>query len=547
MTVDARLRRAALAHPGAILSFPDQRLEVDRRGLDAAADRIAASLGPGDGEIVGLLAPGCLEFFAAFFGILRSGRAVASLPHPAPMQRKAAWTERLGAILTGGGIRQLMIHPRFRWLTEGALPPDVELLDPTAPSPAAPPATTHGPDALALVQYTSGSTSHPRGVCLSHAQLGAGLSAIIDGLGLGPPDIGGLWLPLHHDMGLIGSLAALCAGIPLHLWKPTTFAVDPGAWLRALAERRCTVTACPGFAYAHLLEAKGEDDGLDLSAVRVALNGAEPIDPSVMTRFMARYAPRGLRPQAMLPVYGLAEATLAVTFSDRAAPPEVAWVDRRALAAGDLVRPLASADPDAVGVVCVGAAVPGHQIRIVDAAGAPVADDRVGEVEARGPATMSGYHRDPEATAGALRAGWLRTGDLGFTRGGRLFVTGRDKELVKVAGRSFYPHDVEAIVAPLSGVRQRRCVAVATVADDGERIALLAEAGATDPEELAALAREIQGRVSEGLGFYRLDVLLLKPRTLLMTSSGKLRRLHMRDQLRAGQLEDRIKLRLSGR
>jgi acyl-CoA synthetase (AMP-forming)/AMP-acid ligase II len=272
----------------------------------------------------------------------------------------------------------------------------------------------------------------------------------------------------------------------------------------------------------------------------VAFNGADTIDPAILEGFLRRFGPVGFSPTTMFPVYGLAEATLAVTFPPLGATPVIEWVDRDALARTQQLCRVSSGDASARGLVSVGAPVLGHEVRIVGPLGEPVGSRQVGEIEVRGPAVMRAYFGRTAEESGLTPDGWLRTGDLGYLSGERLFVTGRTKELIILRGVKYYPQDVEAAVCRLPGVYKRRAIAFSVNHVRPERVVVLAEHADAPAEVGEALADSIRTAVASEVGIQELDVYVLRPRSLARTTSGKYQRLLMRERLLRGELADEL-------
>lgn len=538
-TLPERLRAAADRSPDAALTFPASAERLTLPELVAAADAFAYGLlttGVEPGDRVGVLSRNTADFIVGVLGIAAAGAAACPLPLPTSTRDLSGYTARVVAVSAAAGIDTVVVGAR----TEAMARRIGEHLPATTFLPAAglAGATGSGLPAvaaadLAIVQFTSGSTSVPKGVRLSHTNVVAGTAAISGGVGMGDGDHGATWLPLYHDMGLFGALSALLAGISMTVWPPATFVKDPAAWLHAFIERRCTIAAAPNFGYEMLVDAVPAADAaaLDLSGWRVAFNGAEPVLPAAVERFLHRFAPSGFRQEAMYPVYGMAEATLAVTFPPRDRAPLMTWVDRERLAAGE-VHAVPRSDPGARGFVALGRPVAGMALRIVDPAGRPgdlAAAGRVGEIEISGASVTAGYLGLEPHT------GWLATGDLGFVEDGDLYVTGRRKEMIIVRGVNFYPEDAEAVVREAPGVHRRRCVAVAdTAADGAEAITVIAETALADPAARTALAADLRVALVEALDLDRVLVHLVAPDVLPRTSSGKFRRL---DAIRSTQGE----------
>jgi len=312
------------------------------------------------------------------------------------------------------------------------------------------------PEQTAFVQFSSGSTSEPKGVVLTHRNLLVNMDGACSALDLTDRDVALSWMPLTHDMGLIGfHLMTIYGGLPHFLMPTELFVRRALLWLKFASEKRATITCSPNFGYRHLLRALGERtlEGVDLAHVRVLFNGAEPISVDLAEEFLDRMAPYGLKRSAMFPVYGLAEASLAVTFPSPESGHRYLTLDRRSLGVGATARIVPADDAHAIKLMCEGRAIPHARVRIVDDAGAEVGPETVGHVLISGENVTRGYFRNPEANAAAFDAeGWLRTGDLALWHDAELYVTGRSKEIIFVNGQNFYPHDLEALLADEPGL-----------------------------------------------------------------------------------------------
>ncbi|MBP7589539.1 MAG: AMP-binding protein, partial [Thermoanaerobaculia bacterium] len=450
-----------------------------------------AEIGIRPGERVGLIFPTTAEFFDAFFGTLLAGAVPVPLYPPVRLGRLAEYHQRTAAMLTAAGARLLLAEGRVLALlgetlaaaklslggrTLADLPRDAEL------------ASDGDPGDLAMVQFSSGTTVEPKPVALSQAAVLAQVRALN---ALWPtneanPDPGAVtgvsWLPLYHDMGLIGCVfPALERPSVLTLVPPEAFVARPALWLRALGRHRGTISPAPNFAYALATERIRDEEmaGIDLSAWRFALCGAETVVPEVLRAFAARFAPWGFRAEALKPVYGLSEAALAVTFAALDRPYTSRVFDREALGErGEAVtvpmQPGAArtaSDKGEMGavtalrpqleIVSVGRPLAGFRLELRDEQGFVVGENQVGRLFVAGPSLMRGYLDQPAATAAALRDGWLDTGDLGFLHQGELYLTGRAKEILLVRGRNYAPADLELAVSELPDVR-RGCVAAAS-------------------------------------------------------------------------------------
>ncbi|HYX24277.1 MAG TPA: AMP-binding protein, partial [Thermoanaerobaculia bacterium] len=393
---------------------------------------------------------------------------------------------------------------------------------------------------LALIQFSSGTTVDPKPVALSHRAVAA-QTEILTGFFPDTPERRQScvsWLPLYHDMGLIGCVfPALARDAALTLLGPELFVARPALWLRAISRYRATISPAPNFAYELCLTRVSDADleGVDLSGWRTALNGAESISPAVLRAFCARFARWGFRPEAMTPVYGLSEAALAVTFSDFERSPRIGRFDRDRLAREGEAREAA----DGREIVSVGRPVPGFRLRIVDPDGRDLRAGAVGRVWVQGPSLMEGYLGDPEATARVLQGGWLDTGDLGFLREGELYLTGRAKDAVILRGRNYAPEEIERATEGVPGVRAGCAVAASWLPEDapGEALALFVEASRqATAEELAALPDACREAVLGVTGLAVDHLVVLAPGALPRTSSGKLRRGETLRQYLAGEL-----------
>ncbi|WP_174184367.1 fatty acyl-AMP ligase [Nocardia barduliensis] len=548
-TLHGRLAEIAAAHPAVTATFRSVSQTVDYAELHRLSLVAAAALvrrGVRRGEAVGILSPNAPEFLTCLFGVTAAGGAATPLPLPAGARAASGYPQKLAAVIAAAGMRTVVVSHRFADLAallSDAL--DVELVDSATLLESDPTATETlpalGPDDLAIVQFTSGSTATPKGVRLTHRNVLSGLAAIRDGIELSLDDQGGFWLPLFHDMGLFGTLSAILRGIPAHVWSPIAFVKDPARWLAEFAAAGITITAMPNFGYEALLAAVPADRvrDYDLSRWRIAFNGSEPISRDVVAAFCERFAPAGFRPATMFGVYGMAEATLAVTFPPLGREPVFEWVDRATLSDDALAQPISPDTPGARPVAAVGTPVARLRLRVVAPDGnRDLPDGRVGEILIQGDAVTDGYlTADPSRVAGLFTDGWLRTGDLGYLRDGELFVTGRCKDMITVRGVNYYAQDVEATVRDLDGVYKGRCTA-AIDPDGADVIALIAESERTGADA-DALSEAIRARIAAELGLAAVRVHLVAPRSIPRTSSGKLQRLAARDLITHADNSDR--------
>ena len=501
--------------------------ELVERALPVAGALAAEGIRPGDR--VALVFPTGEEFFDACFGALLAGAVPVPLYPPVRLGRLGEYHRRTGALLTAAGARMVLTDRRVGSLLGESVEragPEVAFrtLD-RLPAAGPAPSPSAAPDDLALVQFSSGTIAGPKPVALSHRAILAQVERLnrhwrhIEGVS------GVSWLPLYHDMGLIGCIfPALEHHAVLTLVPPELFVSRPALWLRTVSRYRAAVSPAPNFAYALCVDRVRDEEmeGVDLSCWRVALNGAEAVAPAVLRRFVARFGRWGFRPEALSPVYGLSEAALAVTFSDLERAFVSARFDRERLA-GEGV---AASDPEGVELVSVGRPLPDFTVEIRNGTGEALPVGRVGRIWVRGPSLMSGYLGRPEETARTLVDGWLDTGDLGFLRDGELYLTGRAKDLLILRGRNYRPEDVEHAVDGLPAVRTGCTAAVSFLPEgaDGERLVLFVETARGFDGDGAALSAACRARVLEATGLRLDEIVALARGTLPRTSSGKIRR-----------------------
>ncbi len=529
------LAAAARRSGAAATIFPSTDGRITTSDLARASARAASAMsaaGVGDGAVVGILQPTGVDQLVSLFGVVGTGAAASMLPVPATRGRSDV--ERLVRIIDAAGTRHLLVHDQYgplaRELHEARPGVAVLRLD-TSVSPRTLPAID--PDACALVQFTSGTTGRPRGVVLSHRAIMAGIRAIRASAALTPDDVLVQWVPLYHDMGLFGLLSQVFDGATTHAFEPLAMVRSPAKFLTYLARCRGTVVTGPNFVYEMLCDAadRGATAGLDLSRWRVAFNGAETVRASTVERFQRAFAPSGVSASTMYPVYGMAEATLAVTFSRPGTPAVVIHVDRDALVGSSAIRTVPPAHERAKAIVSVGVPVAGVDVRLVHTTGSMVGPATVGDIQISGTPITSGYYRDPAATADSFDGGWFRTGDVGFWHDGQLYIAGRRKEMVIMYGRNYFPDDAEAIARDVAGVFRHHCVAFADSMPDGEEALGIAVESAVRAAERPVLGRRVREKVSMTLGLSRVRVYVVEPRWLTRTTSGKWERLRTKRRL----------------
>jgi fatty-acyl-CoA synthase len=527
------------------VSFPDLWAIACQRA------RALEALGLRRGDRVALVLPEPDEFVLTFMGALVGGIVAVPMYPPQTLAKMEAYGDTVRHILKASGAKVLVTSESLRALISEHLVghEDFELdtrvvleRDVVGRSDDAEPPTPVSLDDLAFLQFTSGSTSRPKGVMVTFGNLAANAHAImVDGLRSTPDDRGVSWLPLYHDMGLIGFVVAPLYTLVQVMFLPTmAFIRRPSIWLDAIHRFRGTITFAPNFAYALATRAVTDTQASqwDLSCMRALGCGAEPIQADVLRGFLERFGKNGLRPTSVLPSYGMAEATLAVTFFDLDAELRTDVVDTAAMRDGRAARAESGAR-DAMELVACGKPFPGHELMVATPDGAPLGERAVGEVWVRGPSVTAGYFRNEEATQETFGAGWLRTGDLGYLAEGQLYLCGRAKDLIILNGKNYYPQDIEAVVSRAPGVRDGQCVSFSVLdGAGGEHCVVVAEAkvgprAGTLAEITTAIAQIVRSEIGIVLG----EVHLIKRGTLPKTSSGKVRRREAKRRLECGELE----------
>ena len=516
------------------------------------------ALGLRKGDRVALILPNNDDFVLCFLGAIRAGIVPVPIYPPMALGQLQAYVDNTRHIVAKSGARALVTTSKIKRLlgTVQAASPALEqvvavegIRESTEPLKAERIAL----DDVAFLQFTSGSTSRPKGVTLTHGNLAANIKCIMeDGLRIRPEDTAVSWLPLFHDMGLIGFvLAPIYHTVPIVYLPALLFLKRPVTWLQAFTRHKANIAYAPNFGYALCVKRiKAPDlEGIDLSSWRVAGCGAEPIRPETLEGFSDTFAKVGFRKEAFLPSYGMAESALAVAFSELDRGMATLSVDGPTLwAKGEAV--LAADDAEGVvRLVSCGKEFPGHSIGVFDiddaASERPLRERKVGELRIAGPSVMRGYWEDAERTRESFAGSYLKTGDLGFLSDGHVFVCGRSKEVVIVNGRNYYPQDMEWEAGKVAGVRRGNVVAFGArdpsgVERDRERVVLAFEV--QEPERLGhstKLTTEVRQAVQEGIGLTLDDVVALPPGALPKTSSGKLQRAKTRELYETGELMGR--------
>lgn len=517
--------------------------------LRTGALRLAAGLQRHNleaGDTVAIMLPTGLDYFFSFFAILLAGAIPVPLYPPARPTQIEEHLRRHREILRNAGVKILITMPEVKPLGI-LLKAQVESLDLVEtveafsghPEQFAP-LPIH-PDDMAFIQYTSGSTGDPKGVVLSHANLLANIRAMGRTTAVTAKDVFVSWLPLYHDMGLIGAwLGSLYYGCRLVIMPPLSFLARPERWLWAIHHHHGTMSAAPNFGYEFCCRRLSEDrlEGLDLSSWRLAFNGAEPVSPETIADFAERFAAHGFKPTAATPVYGLAESSVGLAFPPLGRGPVIDRVKRIPLVESGRAIPAAEDDSTALKFVACGRPLPGHQVRIVDESGRELPDRCQGELQFKGPSATSGYFRNPEKSRALFQGEWLVTGDLAYVADGDVFITSRIKDIIIRGGRNLYPHELEEAVGNIADIR-KGCVAVFAAQDPDsgtERLVVLAESRKKDEVVRDKLRQEIVNIAVDLLAMPPDEVVIAPPGTVLKTSSGKIRRAASRELYEKGEI-----------
>lgn len=506
----------------------------------AAAGLQARGVRPGDH--VALIGPTTQRLVTTIQATWLAGAALVTMPLPMRMGAIDQFIAQTRARIRRSDTKIVVMDPDLAAFIEAEPgdPPFVtldELFGSDGPDVEDYQRPPSDPDALAVLQFTSGSTSEPKGVMLPHRAICNNLDGAWTAAQITADDVVISWLPLYHDMGLVGLLTIpMSLGTTLVQGAPQDFLARPIRWLRWITEFGGTGTAGPNFSYALAARAmRRTDEQLDLSTMRVWLNGAEPVDPETFRAFFEAGERFGLDPAGAFPAFGMAEVCIAGCFPTPGKGLHTDWVDRAALESDRLARSAPPDSADATELVVLGAPVPGLEITIIDTTtGEPCGDREVGELRIRGNSLTSGYYNQPEETAELIIDGWLHTGDLAYTVDGELVVCGRIKDVIIVGGRNVYPQDIEKVAGEVPGVRPGNVIAFGVDGRHGaQNIVVVAEARADD---LGSVAKAVTTAVADGVGIPPKDVVLVEPGTVPKTSSGKLQRSACKAQFIDGEL-----------
>lgn len=510
--------------------------------LSMAGGLLDAGLRPG--ETIALIVPDARDFLTTFLGAACAGLVPAPLYPPIRLDQFETYLRQTTPAVRVIGAAAVVTSSRLR-LVLGALQAEVPsvravLAIERLRGGRAPAVAAVALDDAAFLQFTSGSTSVPKGVVLTHRNLAENVTAIAGphGLCMTDADRGMSWLPLFHDMGLIGmALTVLYRGSSTDFLSPLAFLKRPATWLRAISRTRATISFAPNFAYDLCVRRVQPRDmaDLDLSCWRVAGCGAEPVRAETLAEFATKFADVGFRAEAFLPCYGMAEHTLAVTFPPLNRTPRVDLVDAAQLSSARRAVPSSNGGASCIGLVSCGRPFPGHHVRIAGPGGRALAERHVGQILLQGPSVFRGYLDREELSRETLAGGWLHSGDLGYLADGELYICGRVKDAIIVNGRNYYPQDLEQAAFDVDGVRKGRAVAFGTQVGTGrDRIVMVLEP--THSPAAGDLGERVRGRVVEATGVLMDEVIVAPSGTIPKTTSGKLQRLRVRQRYESGAL-----------
>jgi fatty-acyl-CoA synthase len=520
--------------------------------LRRAAAMVAEGLRRGDR--VAMIVPLPEDFVLTFLGATLAGIVPVPMYPPVALGKVESYTKNAEHIVSSSGARMLLTTKQVRpivgsLLEQGTVEKLLTLESMNLDAPTAGVEADVRPDELCFLQYTSGSTSAPKGVMVTHGNLSANAFAIMrtgtESVDAKDDDVGVSWLPLYHDMGLIGFvIAPLMDRIPITFIPTMEFVKRPVYWLEMLTKYKATITFAPNFAWA-LAARKVRDADLpsyDLSRLRVAGCGAEPIQPATLRMFVERLKPAGMRYEALLPCYGMAEATLAMSFEPTVGDLKTDVVDLERFRQGE-ARPFDPSHEGArsVEVVACGRALKDHALAAFDESGQQLPDRMIGELAFRGPSVTPGYFNNPEATAKSFRDGWLFTGDLGYLVDGHVYICGRVKDMIIINGRNYYPTDIEWLVQEVDGVRKGAVIAFGVQPEGAasEQLVVVAEWAAKDrptEEQLTAIKKRVMEVVQSQVGVNAWKVAMIPGGSIPKTSSGKLQRRRTKQQFEDGVL-----------
>jgi len=547
LTLPERIERASRAEATVAFIDGDDRDIITWAQLHHDAREMAAglqSLGVGEGDHVAVMGPTSRQLVTAIQAVWLAGGVLVMLPLPMRMGSLDQFISQTRQRMRFANVSLVVLDPQLAEFIEhqDGDPKFLAFADlagsatgQTADDWKRP---TPDPDALAVLQFTSGSTSEPKGVMLAHRQICANIDGCYQAAELTLDDVFVSWLPLYHDMGLIGLLAIpMTTGVGLVLGAPQDFLSRPARWMQWVSDLGGTVTAGPNFSFALATRSMRRAVDLDLSTLRICLNGAEPIDAAGFRAFLEAGACFGLDPGAAFPAFGMAEVCIAGSFPAPGAGLRTDIVDSAALEHDQLATPVAADAPGARELARLGRPIPGLEVRVVDqVSGDVVGERRVGELQLRGTSLTLGYYQRTDATEELLAGGWLHTGDLAYLVDGEIVLCGRIKDVIIIGGRNIYPQDIESVVGAVQGVRTGNVIAFGDEGTNARQHIIVVAETRVSADEAKALAKLISRRVTEDIGVPPREVILVPPGTVPKTSSGKLQRSACRELYQRNEL-----------
>ncbi len=547
-TIVSRIEHAAKGEGTITFMTGDEPLTKSWGQLHEEAKAMAAALqarGVQHGHHVAILGPTTPLLVTAIQATWLCGAAPVVLPLPMRLASLEEFTAATKARIHGADCVAVLVDPDLAPFVE-ASPEDPPLYSMAELDPAVVAETPddfirpdYHEDDIFVLQFTSGSTSEPKGVTLPNHAVAANLDAILEAAEVDlEDDVMVSWLPLYHDMGLVGfCILPMSAGLDLVLGAPQDFLASPGRWMEWISTYGGTATAGPNFSYVLATRAlRRADTQLDLSRLRIALNGAEPVDPASVRAFIEAGERHGLRPGAVFPAFGMAEVAIAGCFPEPMAGMKTDTIDAERLETEQRAVPVSGEHPNAREIVLLGKPVPGLDFRIVEPGGSNTLGERmVGELEIAGTSLMSGYYKRPDADAESFDGDWFRTGDLAYMVDGQMAMCGRIKDVIIVGGRNVYPQDIERAVGDIDGIRAGNVIAFGVPGRNGkEKVVVVAETRAEDHDRIR---NEVSEQSVAAVGVPASEIALVRPSSLPKTSSGKLQRALCRQQFMAGELE----------
>jgi len=517
--------------------------------LKQGACKVAAGLqqaGIEKSEPVVIMLPTGVDYFYSFFGILLAGGVPVPIYPPARPSQLEDHMRRHVHIINNCLARIIITESQAKSVSQllKALVPDLQFIKSVDELMETEqdflPSAIKRSD-IAFIQYTSGSTGNPKGVVLTHGNLLSNIRAMGKAVNVGPTDVFVSWLPLYHDMGLIGAwLGSLYYAALFVVMSPMSFLARPERWLRAIQHYKGTLSASPNFGYEYCLHRLQTEQlqSLDLSSWRAAFNGAEAVSPQTIKKFSERFEQHGFNSHAMMPVYGLAESSVGLAFPPLNRGPLIDVIERKRFMQNGVANPIDPDTPNSLKFPSSGVPLQGHQIRIVDRANHELPERQEGRLQFKGPSSTSGYYRNPKKNQSLFVDDWLDSGDLAYMANGEVYITGRSKDIIIRAGRNIYPHELEEAVGSIPGIRKGR-VAVFASSDNQtatERLIILAETRSDDENIKQQLQTSVNTLATDLIGSPADEVVLAPLNSVLKTSSGKIRRTANREAYENGNI-----------